>query len=475
MAESNTESRGVFGHLVAVRPGEWPIVLFSAGYFFFLLSCYFMLRPIREMLGISRSLDDLPWLMTATMVVMLLVNPAFALVVSKMPRRRFIPLVNRFFMANLLAFAAWFAMGHSTAAAYTFYVWLSVFNLFVVSVFWAFMADTHGQNRSRRVYGLVAVGGTAGALAGAALTGLLVKPLKDGGLVEMKPEWILLLSIIPLELGVQCMRQVSRRSELEHEAGAPKPAEPGPGLFAGLALIGKSRYLGAIALYVFVYAVTSTLLYLEQARLMKEAYPDRAAQTAAFANLDMYRQAATLVCQLFLTSTIVRSLGVGITLTALPLVTVGGFVLLWAHPALGVLMWVQVIRHATHHAVDRPTREMLYTAVGADARYKSKTFIDTFIYRGGDVAGTWMPTALKALGLAAAPFAIGAALVWAGIGVWLGMLNAQTKRKGVLEALSTGDARKARGECEKCGYPLGGDSRCPECGTDVSAGSAPAG
>ncbi len=417
------DSRGYVKRFVDLRAGEWPIVVLSAAYFFYLLTCYFMLRPIREALGISRSLDDLPWLMTATMVVMLLVNPAFAAIVSRLPRRRFIPLVNRFFMVNLLAFAIWFMTGHSTAAAYTFYVWLSVFNLFVVSVFWAFMADSHGQERSRRVYGLVAVGGTTGALLGSALTGVLVQPLEYAGFFQMKPEWIILLAIIPLELGVQCMRRVSIRSDREAAAGAPKAAEPGPGLLAGLALIGKSRYLGAIALYVFVYAITSTVLYLEQARLMKEAYPDRAAQTAAFANLDMYRQAATLVCQLFLTSTIVRSLGVGITLSALPLVTVGGFMLLWAHPSLAVLMWVQVIRHATHHAVDRPTREMLYTAVGSDARYKSKTFIDTFVYRGGDVVGTWMPAGIKALGLVVSPFAIGAALVWAGIGIALGMMN----------------------------------------------------
>src|SRR5690606_41830062 len=134
-----------------------------------------MLRPVREALGISRSLDDLPWLMTATMVAMIAVNPLFVLLVSRMPRRRFIPLVNRIFIINLLAFAGWFASGYEhQAAAYTFYVWLSVFNLFVISVFWAFMADAHGVERSRRVYGLVAVGCTTGALAGSFTTRRLV-------------------------------------------------------------------------------------------------------------------------------------------------------------------------------------------------------------------------------------------------------------------------------------------------------------
>lgn len=467
--------RGFVGRFVAVRAGEWPIVVLSALYFFFLLGAYFMLRPVREALGISRSLDDLPWLMTATMVVMLLVNPAFSAVVSRMPRRRFIPLVNRVFMVMLAGFAAWFAFAPSTSAAYSFYVWLSVFNLFVVSVFWAFMADTHGSERSRRVYGLVAVGGTTGALAGAALTGFLVKPIERGGVLELKAELVLLAAIVPLELAVQCMKAVARRSARDGSQAKDthaKTGEPGPGIFDGFALLLKSPYLAAIAIYVLVYAITSTVLYLEQARLMKETYPDRAAQTAAFANLDMYRQMATLGCQIFLTSAIIRSLGVGITLTALPVVTLGGFMLLWAHPSLAMIMWVQVIRHATHHAVDRPAREILYTAVGADARYKSKTFIDTFIYRGGDVAGTWLPTGLKALGLLVWPFAIGAAVVWAGIGMTLGVMNARVREEGRLEALSRAEERRLRGECVECGYPLGGAAKCPECGTPAAAASA---
>lgn len=461
MAEQLNDTKRGFLRLVDVRVGEWPIVLWSAGYFFFLLLSYFMLRPVREALGISRSLDDLPWLMTATMVAMLVINPAFAVVVSKMPRRRFIPLVNRFFMLNLAGFAAWFMFAPSRWSAYTFYVWLSVFNLFVVSVFWAFMADAHGQERSRRVYGLVAVGGTAGALAGAALTGFLVRPFKDGGVLELKAYFIVMLAIVPLEIAVQCMKRVSAQSAQESIDSVGRAKEPGPGILDGLALIWKDKYLGVIALYVVVYSLTSTLLYLETARLMKETYPDRAAQTAAFANLEMYRQAAALLCQIFLTSAVVRSVGVGLSLTALPVVTLAGFVMLWAHPALGVIMWVQVIRHATHHAIDRPTREILYTAVGADARYKSKSFIDTFVYRAGDVGGTWMPTAIKAMGLVVSPFAIAAAFAWAGIGVGLGVMNRKRRRDAMLP------------RCD-CGYLLTGlqSGICPECGAAI-ASSAP--
>lgn len=449
--------------LVLLRPGEFPIVAWSAGYFFFLLLSYFMLRPVREALGISRSLDDLPWLMTATMVAMIVVNPLFALVVSKMPRRKFIPLVNRVFMANLIGFAAWFAWGAAPhQAAYTFYVWLSVFNLFVVSVFWAFMADAHGVERSKRVYGMVAVGGTAGALAGSALTGRLVSPTAIGEwVIQLKPYMVLIAAVVPLELAVQCMRRVAARTAAERErAGiAATHGEPGPGILDGLSLIGRSRYLGFIAIYVFVFAVTSTLLYLEQARMIKAEYPDDAARTAAFANLDSLRQGATLIVQVFLTGRIVKLLGVSKTLAALPLVTLGGFVALWAHPTLGVLMWIQVIRHATHHAIDRPTREMLYTVVGPNERYKSKSFIDTFIYRFGDVVGTWLPKGLASLGVVVTPVAIVAALVWAGVGIGLGVMN-RKRREEIHPGVDD----------PRCLYNLAGlpaQGICPECGKPV--------
>jgi AAA family ATP:ADP antiporter len=426
-----TPARPRLAALVALQPGEAPIVLWSASQFFFLLLSYFMLRPVREALGVKRSLDDLPWLMTGTMLVMLLVNPLFAWVVSRMPRRRFIPLVNRFFMLNLAAFAAWFALAPTQWAAYAFYIWLSVFNLFVVSVFWAFMADSHGPERSRRVYGLVAVGGTTGAFLGAMVTRLLTTQYK------FEPWMVLVAAIIPLELAVQCMLRVHTRSTSGPAVPAATPAEPGPGILDGLALLFRSRYLGLIALYVLVYAITSTVLYLEQARMISETHPEWDARIAAFAHLDAMKQGATLLVQFFLTARIVKLLGMSLTLAALPLVTLAGFVVLWALPALTVLMWVQVIRHATHHAIDRPTREMLYTAVGPDARYKSKSFIDTFIYRAGDVAGSWIPKGLAALAIPVLPIAAAAAFLWAGIGITLGRMVARTRNQTATGSVGT--------------------------------------
>ncbi len=209
--------------------------MWSAGYFFFLLLSYFMLRPVREALG-TRELDKLVWLMTGTMVAMVLVNPLFAWLVSRMPRRRFIPLVNRFFMLNLLLFAGLVAWVDAKWVAYSFYIWLSVYNLFVVSVFWAFMADAHGTDRSRRVFGLVGVGGTAGAIAGAWITQQLVTGFSLGSFkVALDPAWMLVAAMAPLELAVQCMRRVSARAHQEKpgddrrrraRAGHPRGAHP---------------------------------------------------------------------------------------------------------------------------------------------------------------------------------------------------------------------------------------------------------
>jgi AAA family ATP:ADP antiporter len=426
----STPDRSPSARLLAVRPGEWPIVAWSALYFFFLLLSYFLLRPVRESLG-SRELDKLPWLMTGTMIAMVAVNPAFAWLVSRMPRRRFIPLVNRFFILNLLVFAALITWVNAKWVAYSFYIWVSVYNLFVVSIFWAFMADSHGPERSRRVFGLIGVGGTAGAIVGAWLTQQLVNGFA-GHLPKVEPAGMLVASIIALEVAVQCMRQVARRTPDIPPGATSSTAEPTSGTMEGLVLILRSPYLACICLYVFVFAVTSTFLYFEQAAMIKAAFPDDKARTAAFANLDMWTQSATLLAQVFITSRAIKWLGVGVSLALLPIVTLVGFAVLGAPPTLTVLMWFQVIRTATHRAVDRPTRETLFTVVSADARYKSKTLIDTFIYRGGDVAGTWLPKYLAHVGVLITPIAIAAAIAWAGLAFALGIMNNRRREQRVL-------------------------------------------
>lgn len=412
--------------LVLLDEGEAPALLWSALYFFLLLFGFYLLRPVREAMGIARGADKLPWLMTGTLLAMALANPAFAALVSRLPRRRFIPRTYRFFALNMLAFFLAFRLlpNHGGAAlGYAFYIWLSVFNLFVVSVFWGLMSDVWTEVQGKRLFGFIAMGGTLGAIAGAAVTGALTKGVALGGLaLKVEPLSLLLLSMLTLELAVQCVKRLAAIFQLGDVAHGER--EPGPGLLEGLRLIATSRYLQLICAYMLLFTVTSTFLYLEQGRIVAGAFRDTASRTAAFAQLDLWVNVLTLATQVFLTGRLITGLGISAVLSILPVLSLAGFGALWLWPTFGVMALFQVLRRGLHYAVDRPAREILYIPLGPEERYKSKPFIDTFIYRGGDLLGVWAPAAFAAL---AVP--LGAAAV-ACSGLWLGASRALGRRAG---------------------------------------------
>ena len=409
----------VLSRLVLVRPGEGRILFLATTYFFLLLFSYYLLRPLREAFGIARGADRLPWLMTGTMAVMFLANPAFAGLVARFPRRRFIPMAYRGSAAMLGAFFLLFRLlpGHGGAGlGYAFYIWLSVFNLFAVSVFWAFMADGLDRDQGQRLFGFIAMGGTLGAIAGAGATEYLARSgflLDSGGL--------LLAAILGLELAVQCARALAVRFHMG--AGCAPDREPGPGLLEGLRRFARSPYLLLMGLYILLYTVTSTFLYLQQGQIVAKTFGTPAARTAAFARLDLWVNILTLSTQVFLASRLIRGLGLKVVLCLMPVLTLAGFGLLWAAPTFAVLAALQVARRGLHYAVDRPARESLYIPLGPAERYKAKPFIDTFIYRTGDLLGIWVPGALAglALPLGAAAMVVSAGWLWCGI--WLGRLE----------------------------------------------------
>lgn len=392
--------------LISLRRGEGRALVLSAAYFFFLLCSYYLLRPVREAMGIQRGYDTLPWLMTGTMIAMLAVNPLFAALVSRVPRRRFIPICYHFFAANMLVFYGlfqWLPQEARVGLGYAFYIWLSVFNLFVVSIFWAFMTDVYNHEQSKRLFGVIGVGGTLGAILGAEVTRQLVDGITINGrvIVQFASPTMLLVAVVPLELSVLIVRMLMRSQadaatqSVDSAEATPPGKEPGPGLLEGLVLLQKSRYLQLISLYMLAFTITSTLLYLEQARIVALTHSGTSQRTAAFANIDVWANILTLFVQLFITSRILRLLGVGGTLLIVPTLTLAGFAALWANPVMVVLVLFQTIRRGLHYAVDRPAREVLYTIVTPDERYKAKPIIDTFIYRTGDVLGTWLPTWLR--------------------------------------------------------------------------------
>ncbi len=413
---------GLIGRLVLLHPGEGPVLAVSTLYFFLLLLSYYLLRPIREAFGIARGADSLPWLMTGTMAAMLLASPAFAALAARLPRRRMIPAAYRFFAANAVLFALGLVLlpaGRGPWLGYLFYVWLSVFNLFVVSVFWALMADGFSEDQGKRLFGVIAVGGTLGAICGAWLAAALSAGFEVRGMrIHASAPALLLLSALFLEGAAQCVRVLADRFGLGWEAGGPR--EPGPSPMEGLRRLGSSPYLRLIAGYLLLFTITSTFLYLEQGRIVAKAFTSGAARTAAFARLDLWTNVLTLAAQLFLTGRLIRRAGIPAVLLMLPLLTFAGFGALAIWPAFATLAVVQVARRGLHYAVDRPAREILYIPLGPEEKYKTKPFIDTFIYRGGDLLGVWTPSFLAFLGTPVAPVALGVSALWLGSGAWLG-------------------------------------------------------
>ncbi|MCG5260635.1 MFS transporter [Cupriavidus gilardii] len=438
-APSPPSSPGRLGAL-GIRPGEHAAVVAAFLFFFCLFASYFMLRPVRETMGIAGGVRNLQWLFTATFVVMLAAIPLYGLVSSRLPRRRFVPWVYAFFIANLLVFAlATRARPDDVWLARVFYVWLSVFNLFVVSVAWSLMADVFRPEQARRLFPVIAAGASVGGLAGPLLSGWLVEPIGLTGLMLLSA--VLLAATLPgcawlfrwraragagAALGTIPPGDAAARAGSVHHADAARddPRDPiGGSLLAGLTLIARSRYLLGIALFVILLSTASTFLYFEQARLVAETFPSRTEQTRVFSAIDAIVQAATIVIQLFFSGQVARRYGVTALLTLVPLAVAGGFVLLAIWPVFGVLAGVMVLRRVGEYAMVRPGREMLFTVVDAETKYKAKNVIDTMVYRAGDAVSAWVKTGIDALAGHPAVVAVAGAvlaLVWGLLGWWLG-------------------------------------------------------
>jgi AAA family ATP:ADP antiporter len=395
------------GRLIHAEPGEMKGVLLAFAYFFFLLSTNYILRPLRDEMGVAGGLDKLPLVFTGTFVAMLVAVPAFSAIAARMPRHRFIPLAYRFFVANILVFWVLFFLAPGSVRSATtraFFIWTSVYNLFVISVFWGFMADIFRHEQGARLFGFIAAGGTAGALAGPLLTTWLVKPLG--------PTHLLLVCALLLEGAVQCVRALHRWALDAHSLRpAERAAEQQPlggDFLSGIRLVFRSRFLLGICLYVIFFTATSTLLYFEQAKIVLHASGDPRVRTALFARIDLAVNVLTLVVQAFITGRLVRRAGIRFGIGLLPVVTILGFIALGIAPTLFVLMAVQAVRRAAHYGIERPSREILFTDVNREERYKSKSFIDTFVYRASDAGTAWLSTGLSAVGLGAAPVATAA-------------------------------------------------------------------
>lgn len=406
--------------LIDVRPTEVRALAWSWLFFFSVLFSYYILRPIRDEMGVAGGVQNLQWLFTGTLLAMIAVNPAFAALVARLPRARFIAVTYRFFLANLLLFAALMHMATAEQSIWigrAFFIWTSVFNLFVVSIFWALMVDVFDSEQGKRLFGFIAAGATLGGIFGSTLTAALAK--------QVSPIYLLLISAALLEAAVICVRRLSRLADGLQRAAA-KPTHEGViggSIFAGLKHAVSSPYLLNVGVYILFFTVTSTFLYFQQAEIARDSFADRGARTAFFARVDLWVNSLTLGAQLFLTGRVLRWIGVALTLSMLPLLSVLGFSALALTPTIAVLVVYQVIRRAGNFAFARPTREVLYTVVPREDKFKAKSFIDTAVYRFGDQVGAWSYAGLGMLGLGLTGISLVAvplSLAWLVNALWLG-------------------------------------------------------
>jgi len=428
--------------LVDVRPDELRSLIWSFLYFFSLLCSYYIIRPIRDEMGIAGGVENLQWLFTGTFLMMLAAVPIFGWIASRYPRKRFIPYVYYFFIANLLLFFFLFSTDLTHAyVARAFFIWVSVYNLFVVSVFWSFMADIYSDSQAKRLFGFIAAGGTTGAIVGPALTGNLV--------LLLGPTNLLPISAILLFVSVVCIRRLISK---KHESASTVPdsfSKSGPSLsedsdekpmggsvVAAFSLVLSSPYLMGICLLIFLFTTLATFLYFQQAQIVRDSFDDPSRRTAVFAAIDFAVNTLAVVIQVFLTGRIVKSMGLSWSLALIPVLLGLGFLMLGLAPLLIVLVIVQVVRRAGNYAITRPSREMLFTVLTKEEKYKAKNFIDTAIYRGGDVVSAWVFAGLSGLGLSLSAIAIAAVPlsgIWATVSYILGKKREKLAGKDMRE------------------------------------------
>lgn len=411
--------------LVMAEPEELGPLLWSFGYFFFLLCGYYILRPVRDEMGIQGGVKDLQWVFTGTFVVMLAAVPVFGWAVARLPRRRLVPITYVFFIANLGVFYLLF-QSHVAAAwvARGFFIWVSVFNLFVISLFWSVMADVFSNAQARRLFGVIAAGGSAGAIVGPGITAVLSDRI---GPINLLP-----VSMLLLALATGCAMVVMRW----HCGEAGAVGDPGAirgSIWAGALRVVRSPYLLGICAFLVLYTSVSTFVYFEQAHIMQQAIASAGRRTQVFALMDLAVNVLTVLAQLFVTARVIAWLGLPLALALIPLLVVVGFGGLGLFPVLAALVVFQVLRRAGNYAVTKPARETLFTVIAREDKYKAKNFIDTAVYRGGDAVSGWAFAGLSALGLglsAIAFVAVPLAALWMIVGLWIGRQQEKLRHAG---------------------------------------------
>src|SRR5215472_16460746 len=429
-----------FTGIVDVKPNELRALWLGFAFHFLILTGYYITKPIRDTIGASSSLEALPWMFTATLVAMLIANGAFAAIVARMSRRKFIPLAYGFFIVVFVLF--FIAMRSRPSAEQVwigrgFFVWVSVFNLFNTAVFWAFMTDLFTVEQGKRLYGFIAVGGTLGAILGAYVTKHYVR--------EIGPANLLIIAAAMFAIAGFLVRFFPGGFAVGNKAAAT-PEEPiGGSVWSGITHICRSPYLMGLAATILLYTTTSTWAYFQQSDLAREALKTSNERTEFLASLEIWVNSITVLIQIFLTGRLLKWFGVAFTLISLPFLSMVGFAAMGVAASLAMLAVFQVARRAAAYALMRPSREILFTVLKREDKYKVKSVTDTLGYRVGDQLGAWSYGGLGANGLQltlntiswiAVPVTAG----WCALSLWLARKQhalAEAQRREIPEVVVT--------------------------------------
>ena len=396
------------GWAVPATPQELAAALWSFGYFFTLLAGYYVLRPLRDQMGIAGGVRNLPWLFLATFLTLLIAQPVYGALVARLPRARFIPIVYHFLVANIALFWVLLTLNvEPVIVARVFFVWVSVVNLFAVAVFWSFMADVFSAEQGKRLFGFIGAGGTAGALLGPIITIWLSVPLG--------PVNLLIAAAIFLELAVFCVHRLERAA-VAHAGDRNEQRPIGGNAFAAFAELVRSPYLLGVALWVSLLSFGATIVYLQQANIIAATVRGAGEQTRIFASIDLAVSLLSLATQVFATGQFLKRFGTGIAAGALPAVYVVGFVAIALSPTLMVVLAVQVLQRWMNFAVANPARQVFFTVLDREEKYKAKNLIDVVVYRGSDTLYAWVYESLAALGLKLGAIAL---VAWPVVAGWL--------------------------------------------------------
>ncbi len=427
------------GWALPATPQERAAALWSFAYFFALLAGYYVLRPLRDQMGIAGGVKNLPWLFTATFLTLIVAQPLYGALVAKLPRARFVPIVYHFFVVNLALFWLFLTLGIAPViVARVFFVWLSVFSLFAVAVFWSFMADLFTAEQGKRLFGFIGAGGTAGGLLGPVITIGLSVPL---GAVNL-----LIAAAFLLEVAVFCVYRLERAATVQAGAQA-ETRRVGGSAFAALPELIRSPYLIGVGAWVSLLSFCATIVYFEQANIISAAVHDRDTQTRIFAGIDLAVNLLSLATQVFITGQVLKRFGTGVAAGALPGVYVVGFAALFVAPTLIVVVTLQVVQRWMNFAIANPARQVFFTVLEREEKYKAKNLIDVVIYRGSDALYGWVFDSLQFVGLKLGAIALVALPAAAGWLVLSGVLGrAQEHRSALADEDANAPSPEMQGE-----------------------------